>query len=299
MRLSWMLVFLLLAQQNYAADELILEEKGEVIAVIKRDEFAMPVPGLETVVNTERLNELLDQLEQQIRKPSVDASLDHFGKIIPEQAGYTFNRDAFLKQFHEYFYAKGSLKIEIPKLVIYPKVDSELLADIKVKRIGQYITYYNSRNMSRAKNISLAVEAINNQVVFPGETFSFNKIVGKRTEARGYMKAPEIIKGKVIEGIGGGICQVSSTLFNAIDRSGVKVIERYSHSKRVPYVPPGRDATVSWYGPDFIFKNDYNQPILIRARAIEGKVVVFIYSSEDINYEPKNVPGGLFSILNH
>ncbi|WP_077213403.1 VanW family protein [Bacillus dakarensis] len=299
MRFSWMLAFLLLVQQSGPAINLVLEEKGDVIAVVNREEFTMPVPGLETVVNREKLNELLDQLDQQIRKPAVNASLDHFGRIIPEQAGYKFNREAFLNQFYEYFYSNSSLKIEVPTSVIYPRVDSELLSDIKVKRIGQYITYYNSRNTSRAKNISLAVEAINNQVVFPGESFSFNKIVGKRTEARGYMKAPEIIKGKVIEGIGGGICQVSSTLFNAIDRSGVKIIERYSHSKRVPYVPPGRDATVSWYGPDFIFKNDYNQPILIRARAMEGKVVVFIYSSEDINYEPKNVPGGLFNILSH
>lgn len=76
---------------------------------------------------------------------------------------------------------------------------------------------------------------------------------------------------------------MSSTLFNAVDRSGMKIIERYSHSKRVPYVPPGRDATISWYGPDFTFENKYNQPILIRAKSISGKMVVMIYSSDEIN----------------
>jgi vancomycin resistance protein YoaR len=83
---------------------------------------------------------------------------------------------------------------------------------------------------------------------------------------------------------------VSSTLFNAVDRSGLKIMERYSHSKRVPYVPPGRDATVSWYGPDFTFKNSYNQPILIRAKVHGGVMGVSIFSSESVNVEPRHVP---------
>ena len=83
---------------------------------------------------------------------------------------------------------------------------------------------------------------------------------------------------------------MSSTLFNAADRSGLKILERYSHSKQVPYVPPGRDATVSWYGPDFTFKNKYNQPILIRAKAYPGKMIVLIYSSDEINIEKRKIP---------
>ncbi|WP_235715677.1 VanW family protein [Alkalihalobacillus hemicellulosilyticus] len=124
---------------------------------------------------------------------------------------------------------------------------------------------------------------MNNYVVFPGETFSFNHVVGKRTIERGYLPAPIIIRGELSEGVGGGICQVSSTLYNAVDYAHMKIIERYSHSKRVPYVPPGRDATVSWYGPDFTFQNNYNQPILIRSFIYGGQLTISLFSSDDIN----------------
>ena len=104
------------------------------------------------------------------------------------------------------------------------------------------------------------------------------------------MPAKIIVRGEFSEGIGGGICQISSTLYNAVDRAGLKIVERYSHSRSVPYVPPGRDATVNWGGPDFSFKNNYNQPILIRAQALPGRVFVSISSSDVINYKPRHVP---------
>ena len=127
--------------------------------------------------------------------------------------------------------------MDIPVRTVYPRVDSEVLANIRTQMLGHYVTYFNSRNKERSHNIFLAAEAINNQVVFPGETFSFNQIVGKRTKEKGYLSAPIIVRGELAEGIGGGICQVSSTLFNAVDRSGLHILQRYSHSKRVPYVP--------------------------------------------------------------
>ncbi len=180
--------------------------------------------------------------------------------------------------------------IDIPVQPIFPRVDSELIAEIKSKMIGHYVTFYNANNKERSHNISIAASAINNNVIFPGETFSFNKAVGKRTKAKGYLPAPIIVKGELSEGIGGGICQVSSTLYNAVDQSGLTILERFSHSKRVPYVPEGRDATVDWYSYDFSFKNKYKHPVLIRAQARDGKMVVLIYSSDDINLKPRQVP---------
>ncbi|WP_052350123.1 VanW family protein [Virgibacillus sp. SK37] len=167
---------------------------------------------------------------------------------------------------------------------IYPRIDRSLLEEIRGKELGNYVTYYKENNKERSHNISLAANAINNYVLFPGETFSFNKVVGERTKEKGYKRAPVIVKGELAEDIGGGICQVSSTLFNAVDLKGIQIVERYAHSREVPYVPPGKDATVSWWGPDFVFKNMYNQPILIRASSKNGKMNIRVYSSESATY---------------
>jgi vancomycin resistance protein YoaR len=178
----------------------------------------------------------------------------------------------------------------LPLLAIYPNVDSELLAEIRSLRIGRYVTSFNTQNKTRTNNIKIAVNTINNSVIFPGETFSFNKVVGKRTANKGYLRAPIIIKGELSEDIGGGICQVSTTLFNAVDNAGLQIIQRFSHSRKVPYIRPGRDATVSWYGPDFVFKNNYNQPVLIQAKTLGNKIIIKVFSSDVIEYKPKKVP---------
>ncbi|WP_096435147.1 VanW family protein [Alteribacter populi] len=270
-------------------DILTVTFEGETIATVNKSEYTDPLFG-KTMVDADKYRELVESIDQEVDEDPVNAMIDEHGRVISEHVGYRLDRQAFKESFFNYFYSNGNTEIEAPRLKVYPKVDSELLAHIRVQEIGHYITYFNSNNKERSHNIALATEAINNHVVFPEETFSFNGTVGKRTIKRGYLPAPIIVRGELAEGIGGGICQVSSTLFNAVDHAGLKIVQRYAHSKRVPYVPPGRDATVSWYGPDFIFKNKHNQPVLIRAQIVGGQVIIRIYSSETINYEPRNVP---------
>lgn len=230
-------------------------------------------------VNQEKLELQMDMLNEKIYKAPTNAKLDDAGEIVEEKPGITLDRMKFEQLFQDYFYKGSQGELTLPERKNFPRVDSELLADITEKKIGSYLTYFKQGNKERSHNISLAAEAINNYVVFPGEKFSFNKVVGKRTKEKGYERAPVIVKGELAEDIGGGICQVSSTLYNAVDLKGLQITERYSHSRSVPYVPPGRDATVSWYGPDFVFKNNYNQPILIRASTKEGKMEISIYAS--------------------
>lgn len=289
--MKFLLIFgLLLSTSSVEHDDKIsINWDGEPVAEVHRSDFSIPWFGF-PILNHTMLETLNNQLARQVTKQPVNAGLDDYGRIIPEEVGYILNQRKFKEQFTSSFFDTRSSKIIVPTLPIHPKVDSEIIANIRTRLIGHYITYFNSRNKERSNNIALAAEAINNHVVFPGETFSFNKVVGKRTATRGYQPAPIIVRGELSEGIGGGICQVSSTLFNAADRSGMKILERYSHSKQVPYVPPGRDATVSWYGPDFTFKNRYNQPILIRAKSYHGKMVVMIYSSDEINLEKRKIP---------
>jgi vancomycin resistance protein YoaR len=286
---AWCIGLLLLFQQISHPDNLLVDRQGQTIAIVNRAQYALPLSGM-SAIDVNKFQNFIDDLDRQIYQPARNAIIDNQEKIIPGQIGHRLYRQAFTEQFYTYFFSNGPSTIEVPQLEIYPKVDSELLAHIREKQIGQYTTYFNTNNKNRSHNIALASKAINNYVVFPDERFSFNQVVGKRTEEKGYLPAPVIVKGELSEGIGGGICQVSSTLFNAVDQTGLKIIQRYSHSRSVPYVPPGRDAAVSWYGPDFSFQNKYNQPILIRTKTEGSSVTIMIYSSHVIEYKPREVP---------
>jgi len=284
-----LMAVIVLLSRFISPDSFDVEWKGEKIASVHRMDYSLQQPGI-PLINEKKFQKLLDKIDKKVYVAPVNAGLDDSGKIYPEQMGSKLDRRLFMEQFYRYMYEGGTVKIEAPQRPSYPKVDRELLSVIREKQIGQYITYFNPRNKNRVQNIVLAARAVNNQVLFPGEKFSFNQVVGIRTESKGYQRAHIIVKGEIADGIGGGICQISSTLFNAVDRAGLQIIERYSHSRHVPYVPPGRDATVSWGGPDLVFQNKYNQPIFIRALVYGGQIQVLIYSSEGVNYKSRGVP---------
>jgi len=289
MMLSYILGFMILTQQPIPHDSLTILKDGKIIESVHRTDFSYVYSGL-PIIHEAKYQQFLDRLDKQFLIAPENAYLDQHGTIIPERVGYQINRRMFTEQFYAFYLGHRQIIMELPMQSIYPRVDSELLEDIKNKRIGRYVTSFNSENKKRSTNIELAAKAINNYVVFPGEIFSFNKVVGKRTAEKGYLRAKVIVRGEFSEDIGGGICQVSSTLFNAVDNAGLKIIQRFSHSRAVSYIPPGRDATVSWYGPDFIFKNKYNQPILIQARTLGNLLIIKVYSSEVINVQPRKVP---------
>ncbi|MFV2047609.1 VanW family protein [Metabacillus sp. YM-086] len=281
-------IFMIMVQPSVQSEHLSVTFEGKEITSLHRSELAIPSFEGE-FIDQEKLDELTASLESVVYEPPSNAYLDEHGQIKSEEMGHKLDQEKWKANVYVTYLQKGSNSIEVPVKTIYPKVDSELLTSIKAKLISHYVTYFNSRNMERSHNIKLASEAINNHVIFPGETFSFNAVVGKRTIEKGYLPAPVIVRGELSEGIGGGICQVSSTLFNAVDRAGVKIIERYSHSRRVPYVPSKRDATVSWYGPDFTFENEHNQPLLIQSKVYGGQLIIKIFSSETLEIKQQNI----------
>lgn len=289
MNCHWLLGLLFFSQQVNMPDSLLITNNGHTLSTKNRSDFSMYYPEL-PIINTEKLNVLMDEINQKVSKMPKNAIIDQKGNIIREQVGYRLNSQTFTEQVYSFYFNKDTSRLEIPLQLIYPKVDSELLGEIRNEKIGEYVTSFNSYNQGRTNNIFLATKSINNFVLFPGESFSFNKVVGKRTSVKGYLPATVISKGELSEDIGGGICQVSSTLFNAVDNAGLKVIKRFSHSRPVNYIPPGRDATVSWNGPDFVFKNNYNQPILIQAKTLGNKLTIELYSSDVIKFFPKEVP---------
>lgn len=151
----------------------------------------------------------------------------------------------------------------------------------KLKLIGESSTPMLNRTEARLNNIDIASEKLNNKVVSPGEEFSFNAVVGRRTEEKGYEEAPIIIKTedgpKNDYGVGGGICQISTTLYNAVEKAKLEVTERHVHSKNIGYVPKGDDATVSYGTADFKFVNNRQNPVVIRIYRRKKSFTVKLY----------------------
>lgn len=277
------------AEIKNAENSIEMVHQDKIVDMPYRSQFILLTPG-PPLIDQDKLERYMDHLDKCVTVPPINAQINANSGIKPGRSGYRLYRKKFIKRFYAAFYSKQKKAIQIPLIAIQPKVNSELLSEIRVRPIGQYTTHFNAANTSRSHNISLAAQALNNYVVFPGEIFSFNQVVGPRTKEKGYERAKIIVRGEYSEGIGGGICQVSSTLFNAVDRAGLRITQRFSHSKHVSYVPPGRDATVSWYGPDFQFQNNYNQPVLLRTRSYGSSISFNLYSSEVINISPKQIP---------
>lgn len=272
-------LLLFIHPQQFMSQEITLTSKGEDIQTITRSELSLSSID-PSFLDESKLEKLATDIESKVYKLPKNAILDEHHQIVSGKNGYKLNRTRFKEKLIALYYSDKQADLEIPLQTLYPNVSSELLESIKQKKIGEYKTYFNPHNKTRTQNILLASNAINNYVLFPGERFSFNEVVGQRTTDKGYLPAPVIVKGELTEGIGGGICQVSSTLFNAVDYAGAKILERYSHSKQVHYVPPKRDATVSWYGPDFSFKNNYQYPLLIRSTVKKGQLLIEVFSSD-------------------
>lgn len=163
----------------------------------------------------------------------------------------------------------------VPVKTITPAITTESLkSKLFNTTLGVYSTNYQSSTSNRAANVILAASKINGVVLKPGDTFSYNESIGDTTIANGYKVAPVFENGKTSEGVGGGICQVSSTLYTAVLYADLKVVERRNHSLTVAYIPKGQDATVSYGSIDFKFMNNTNYPIKISCSAKGGIVNV-------------------------
>ncbi len=155
-------------------------------------------------------------------------------------------------------------------------------------RLATFSTNYAASNKGRTTNLSIACKKINGYVLQPGETFSYNKVLGKRTVENGYKEAAIFTTNGVENGLGGGICQISSTLYNSVLMANLDIVERHNHSYVTSYLKPGLDATVSYGSQDFKFKNTRKYPIQIKASIGGGVATVSIYGKyEETEYNVK------------
>ncbi len=194
------------------------------------------------------------------------------GELLPERNGYEVNIEASMRSI---FAAGPGQKVPLVYKVIRPMYTTKDLEEVN-DQLGYFHTWgYGSAG--RWQNIKLACKSCNNTIIWPGKVFSFNEVVGPRTPERGYEIAP------IIGGMdtGGGVCQVATTVFNAALKAGLPILERHPHSRPVPYVPPGKDATVSYNYADLRFKNDRPYPIILKAGVDRGKIYAYILGKKE------------------
>lgn len=146
--------------------------------------------------------------------------------------------------------------------------------------LSSYSTSFENGSAARQSNIEIASKAIDKKVVGAGETFSFNDAVGPTKKETGFKLARIFIKGKDAKGYGGGVCQVSSTLYNAAKEAGLPIVERHPHTKAVSYVPEGGDAATSYGYKDLKFTNNKSFPVMINSRVDNGKIIIEITAAQ-------------------
>ena len=260
-----------------------LEEKiiGNVKDQLKDVINDIKIPTKE--VEAEKID--IEKIHDEIYREAKDAYIeeDPF-KLHVEENGLDFN---ISMEEAKKIVKEEKEEYEIPLKITKPKVRTEDLGDKIFKQtLSKYTTIYDAGNTSRASNIALACKTINETIIQPGETFSYNKVLGNTTKEKGYKLGGAYVGGKVVQAYGGGICQVSTTLYNSVLYANLEIVERYNHSYAVSYVPAGRDATVSYGGKDFKFKNNRNYPIKIVANAKNGVVNISLKGiKEDKEYD--------------
>ena len=172
----------------------------------------------------------------------------------------------------------------IPLKILYPSVTTNMIGtEAFPDLLSTYSTKYSAGNTGRTTNLQLAASKINGTVLMPGETFSYNQVVGARTIAAGYKEAPIYVSGQVVDGLGGGICQITSTLYNAVLYANLQIVERSNHQFVPSYVTASRDATVVYGSIDFKFKNNREYPIKLVCSVSGGLATFQIFGLKSNN----------------
>ena len=224
----------------------------------------------------------LDAILQQVYVAPTDAYYDpETNQVVDGIDGYGFDVDAAKEQLEK---AEFGSTVEIKLQPVPPAVDSEDVNAMLFRDVLATYTAKSSSKKNRDVNLRLACEAVNGLVLNPGDVFSYNDTLGERTAEKGYRAAGAYVAGKTVATLGGGICQVSSSLYYCVLKSELQVVARKNHGFVSSYMPLGLDATVSWGSVDFRFKNNSNYPIRIEASASGGKTVVSIIGTELRDY---------------
>lgn len=203
-----------------------------------------------------------------------------YSVTLPDNAQPHDSKQQTPQQMPQQMPQQTTRRLVMPTMVIYPKVTVELLMQQGIERkIVEFTTFFRSSGAGRVHNIQETAATIHDRLMAPGEVFDFNEVVRQTEQRAGYRQAPVIVNGQFVPGIGGGICQVSSTLYNAVLRGGLEIVERKNHSLPVRYVPLGQDATFALGYINFKFRNDQNSHLLLRLETSATHITVKLFGN--------------------
>lgn len=237
------------------------------------------------IVDKQALEMFVSQLAEKIDKEPLDAQIivgaDNSIYVMGEKHGQKLNQGQTCQKIEQTILEKNK-HLFLPVQLWAADVTAKKIHDRGIKSLlATSITHFSPTKENRVYNISVAAKAIDDLMLKPGATFSFNKIVGPRSQEAGYKTAGVIINNEMVEGIGGGVCQVSSTLYNAVLQADLEIVERVNHSTPVAYLPLGQDATVAYDYLDFKFKNNTANYIFIKAQASNNSIMIRIFGADE------------------
>ena len=238
-------------------------------------DFSIIENPVEIVVKSQQPNPIdIEKIHNEIYKEPVDAyyTQEPF-TIFPSKNGIDFK--VSIEEAKAILGDQSAEEYTIPLNILSPNITTNMIGtEAFPDLLSTYSTNYSASNRNRTTNLILAANKINGTVIMPGETFSYNKVVGARTIAAGYKEAPIYVSGKVVDGLGGGICQITTTLYNAALYANLEIVQRSNHQFVPSYAPASRDATVVYGSIDFEFKNNRNYPIKLVC-SVSGGVANF------------------------
>ena len=255
------------------------DENFKVGATLLKSGINIEVPyTYDVVLLDEKLRAIAEEFDCEAEDSTVTRKNGQF-VISDEKDGLVMDKEKTIEAVAAVLDTRMSGEALIVAEVTKPEVtaeDNENITDL----IGTYYTTYNYSDPNRNNNLAVGCNYINGTILAPGEVFSANEGLGSQTAAGGYKMAGVYNNGKVELGMAGGVCQVTSTLYNAAIMAELEIVERHPHSMTVGYVPLGRDAAIAGTYKDLKFKNDTEYPIMIEAYASNGKLVMNIYGHE-------------------
>jgi vancomycin resistance protein YoaR len=233
-------------------------------------------------IASDKTNSYLSLLSNEIDKPAKDATFANVGPsihVVPSRMGRELDRKRTAEAILRAALDPNSRVAALVMKTTEPKRTTEQAKAMGITGlVGSYETSFTGI-ANRIHNVQLVAKLIDNKYIAPGAVFSFNQTTGERNAGKGFLTAPVIINGEVSEGLGGGVCQVSTTVFNAAYESGLKIIARTNHALYISHYPLGRDATVNWPSPDLKFLNDTGHWLLMRTFSSSDTLLVALYGT--------------------